>query len=291
MNIDPTEGTPLATSYDVTIYVGPGDYFLFSCFNKFVEHYACEMEGSAKDWCAILEKNLPMKLTKFDTIKYHYKSLCDHRTEAMAVTGGPSVNELDEECAINEGVPVFNIMDPYFHFNITRTMEFTGIKFSGLEAAANYTTNHYPPANRIAKKKCEVVYEPLANEDENWYIQPDIEGGKDRTGQNSAFAVKRIANLETITDMKYDYMYGNDVECVTSTNQTFLYRSDFRDPEDAATGACPANDADLASVRNSTGEPRSHLFFEKDDSDIFYLRHTVLFNLYNFPGGVGVHPA
>ena len=35
--------TPLNTNYNVTVYVGPGDYFLFSCFNKFVEHYACEM--------------------------------------------------------------------------------------------------------------------------------------------------------------------------------------------------------------------------------------------------------
>ena len=26
---------------DVTVFVAPGDYFLFSCFNKFVEHYAC----------------------------------------------------------------------------------------------------------------------------------------------------------------------------------------------------------------------------------------------------------
>ena len=111
-----------------------------------------------------------MKLTKFDTINYHYKSLCDHSTEAMAATGGPTQTEIDTECAINEGVPVFNIMDPYFHFNITGAMEFTGIKFSGLEAAANYTTNHYPPANRIAKKKCSVPVEPLSNEDDYWYI-------------------------------------------------------------------------------------------------------------------------
>ena len=52
--------------------------------------------------------------------------------------------------------PVFNVMDPYFNFNITGTMTFDGIAFSGEEAAAKYTNDHYPPINRIPVKKCEV---------------------------------------------------------------------------------------------------------------------------------------
>ena len=57
--------------------------------------------------------------------------------------------------------PVFNIMDPYFNFNITGSMYFEGVRFSGIEAAAQYTVVHFPPVNRIPVKKCKVDTEPL----------------------------------------------------------------------------------------------------------------------------------
>ena len=42
------------TKFDVTVYVGPGDYYLFSCFKKFTETYACELNPDAQDWCTTL---------------------------------------------------------------------------------------------------------------------------------------------------------------------------------------------------------------------------------------------
>ena len=38
-------------SVNVTIYVAPGDYYLFNCFGKFVEKAACELQTEATDWC------------------------------------------------------------------------------------------------------------------------------------------------------------------------------------------------------------------------------------------------
>jgi len=52
-------------------------------------------------------------------------------------------------------------MDPYFNFNITGKMFFEDIKFSGIEAAANYTSTHFPPQNRIPVTKCKVKKDPI----------------------------------------------------------------------------------------------------------------------------------
>lgn len=103
--------------------------------------------------------------------------MCSRQAEILnpqaysILDSGDSVTSYDQAkfdllCAVPSGEktygdPVFNIMDPYFNFNITGSMYFEGIRFSGIEAAAQYTVVHFPPVNRIPVKKCKVDKEPL----------------------------------------------------------------------------------------------------------------------------------
>ena len=103
---------------------------------------------------------MPQRLTKFDNINFTYKALCDHPYIKYDTDNYNfdtlEKSKFDELCPVRYEKPMFNIMDPYFNFNITRSMTFEGIAFSGAEAAANYISDHYPPINRIPSKKCEV---------------------------------------------------------------------------------------------------------------------------------------
>jgi len=58
--------------------------------------------------------------------------------ETHSILGtGESIANFDSDkfaslCADSTAKPVFNIMDPYFNFNITGTMSFEGIEFNGI---------------------------------------------------------------------------------------------------------------------------------------------------------------
>lgn len=173
-------------------------------------------------------------------------------------------------------------MDQYFKFNITGTTSFEGIKFSGIEGASNYKTDHYPPVNRIPRKKCEVEkgFEPLSKRD--------------------LLPIKKAIQFSIIEDEDEEKEEGrrttvikDDLECILSRTLNFEYKSDFTDTSNER--CVPADYLnEQQSVRNSTGEPYKEEFWIYDDdieieeeNKIYYLRHTVLFNLYNFPGGVG----
>jgi hypothetical protein len=41
--LDLESTTPNYKSVNVTVYLAPGDYFLFNCYGKFVENDACEL--------------------------------------------------------------------------------------------------------------------------------------------------------------------------------------------------------------------------------------------------------
>ena len=69
------------TKYDVTVFVGPGDYYLFSCFKKFTETYACELNENAQDWCITLANTLPQRNIKRDNVNFVFKSFCANEAE------------------------------------------------------------------------------------------------------------------------------------------------------------------------------------------------------------------
>ena len=133
-----------ATEYhtvNVTVYVAPGDYYFFNCFGKFVEPKACELKSPAIDWCYELSTTLPQTYTKRDNIHYTFVNMCD--SDRLAEIVSPTSYSILESpdsilnyvpadytrlCTNPSGAikfdPVFNIMDPYFNFNITGSMTF-----------------------------------------------------------------------------------------------------------------------------------------------------------------------
>lgn len=57
------------------------------------------------------------------------------------------------------------------------------------------------------------------------------------------------------------------------------------------TESCSVDKNTLGSLRALKSEPYNKEFFEVDpNSRMYYQRHTILFNLYNFPGGVSMDP-
>ena len=74
--LDLESTTPNYKSVNVTVYLAPGDYFLFNCFGKFVENDACELKEGATDWCGELTLTLPQEYTKYDNIHYHFVNMC-----------------------------------------------------------------------------------------------------------------------------------------------------------------------------------------------------------------------
>ena len=74
----------------MTIYVGPGDYYLFNCFKKFTEDYACiiqnyEWNGSlevAQNWCSYLP-DLPQRMYNYDNVDFFFKPLCLYKSEYL----------------------------------------------------------------------------------------------------------------------------------------------------------------------------------------------------------------
>ena len=154
--------------YDVTIYLQPGDYFLFSCFNKFVEDYVCEIPDGVTDFCVQMANQLAERVIEADNINFYLKSAClfSELSNEEQVKFFPEFTEdeledleeiqtLKELCDDGER-PMFHIMDPYFKFNITSMMQIDGVDFSGVEAAGRFTSNQYPPANRLPKRKCQL---------------------------------------------------------------------------------------------------------------------------------------
>ena len=129
--------------YDVTVYVGPGDYYFFNCFTKFTEDYACELQlwdtvngEYAQDWCTYLD-DLPQANQLYDNVDFIFKPLCLYKEEFMALdleNAGTTMLDSEKETRwgeICDGVddlfPVFNVKDPYFKFNITGSAVFEGI--------------------------------------------------------------------------------------------------------------------------------------------------------------------
>ena len=180
---------------NITVYVAPGDYYFFNCFGKFVEANACELLQGAIDWCTELQLTLPGHYTKYDNMHLHFVNMCTHWDEiydpvtygildqgdaiAFLAPGAQGTADqtdirLNSLCSVLEDngthkelitdPPVFNIMDPYFKFNVTGSMTFEGISFNGKEGAAYYTKTHFPPPNRIPESKCNLVKDPLEHQ-------------------------------------------------------------------------------------------------------------------------------
>ena len=73
--------TPNFKMVNVTVFLAPGDYYLFNCFGKFVEDDACELQSPAIDWCGELQLTLPQDYTKYDNIHYHFVNMCTRLAE------------------------------------------------------------------------------------------------------------------------------------------------------------------------------------------------------------------
>ena len=109
-------------------------------------------------------------------------------------------------------------------------------------------------------------------------------------------------------EIKDEFIYTDDDSNDVNLNQIYMESLDCSnlgdlsnsfDDEDTesstATSTCSDVTDDLSSVRSCGGEPYHSDFFLLDldldgvGTEIYYLRHLVLFNLYNFPGGVGTN--
>ena len=87
------------------------------------------------------------------------------------------------------------------------------------------------------------------------------------------------------------HIFYDSLTCALATDMEIKYETEFYE-EATFTEQCSSQYAELDSLRKLINEPYHESFFEIDpNSQIYYLRHTVLFNLYNFPGGVSIDPS
>ena len=95
---------------NVTIYVAPGDYYLFNCFGVFVQDNACKLEESATDWCIAMDKqdgSLHQQYSKYDYIDYHYVNMCsDQRKDELFNPRNAQVFATDKDA--EDGLIIYN---------------------------------------------------------------------------------------------------------------------------------------------------------------------------------------
>ena len=205
---------------NVTVYLAPGDYYLFNCFGKFVEDQACELKTPAIDWCGDLGLTLPQEYTRYDNVHYHFVNMCKRSAEianpsSYSVLGDKETMSnfnqatYDALCASSTKNPVFNIMDPYFNFNITGKMTFEGIEFNGIQAASSYTDFHFPPTNRIPVKLCQVEKEPFT------FLKEQV---NDNNNKEQAVAFTKTDAAKTSKAWNKSHVYYGSVTCTPDSS-------------------------------------------------------------------------
>ena len=143
-----------------------------------------------------------------------------------------------------------HVLDSYANFNVTRSMSFNGIEFRGENALALAASTYTgPPLATVPVKKCTLAAEV------------------DGTNTAPSFTLSTDQALLT-----------GQFSCADGT---FVQGNIPMVPEVACTQS--ADTSTIGSVRACRGEPYSSDFFTFDSvTGIPYLRHRVLFNLYNW---------
>ena len=146
---------------------------------------------------------------------------------------------------------VVNVLDSYVNFNITGSMTFNNIEFRGEHALAvpSRAPLAHPPLATLPIKKCEVQTAPDGSHKQLFLL--------------SSEAVSYLVNRFKCTDS------GFQEATVPMTAK-----------ESCVQGV---QSSSVESVRACPGEPYHADFFTQDSaSKIYYKRHRVLFNLYNW---------
>jgi len=111
-----------------------GDHFLFSCHNDLYKDYISTNTDDITDLCAEIT--------------------------ALRQTSPPTDNIAFNFYAADNLATIY-VLDPYYNFNITRSMSFENINFNGLHALATLadttTIPTHPPLATIPVKKCDIT--------------------------------------------------------------------------------------------------------------------------------------
>ena len=118
----------------INVVLDSGDHFLFSCHNDLYADYFYDLDSSFPftDLCA-----------EVPTLKQ-----VNPPTDNISFVFTGSSAEI-------------HVLDPYYHFNITRSMSFEGITFRGESALAqpidSSAVPSYPPLATIPTTKCTIT--------------------------------------------------------------------------------------------------------------------------------------
>lgn len=132
---DTTSGYEGMEAVTITVHLDKGDHFVFSCHNDLYSDYIYNDDAdSFTDLCAEVP-SLKQINPPTDNISFVFETESDSGT-------------------------TIHVLDPYYHFNVTRSMSFDGITFRGESALANHLdstiTPTYPPLATIPVVKCEI---------------------------------------------------------------------------------------------------------------------------------------
>ena len=225
-----------------------GDHFVFSCYTDLYATYSASYStADYTDLCA-----------RVPSLRQVYPST-DNVEFVIKPTFGTTTT--------------IHVLDSHFNFNVTGSLTFENIKFRGESALARpvspTATLSYPPLATIPIKKCTVL--PVKKCDS----LPELVCGSasaDATAETWGTHKKLEFELNARTKLT------NLFTCTDSGFQEATVPMTAK--ESCVQGV---QSSSVESVRACPGEPYHADFFTQDSSSkIYYKRHRVLFNLYNF---------
>lgn len=236
-------------SVSVTVELDDGDHFIFSCHNDLYADYITSDSAGVTDLCAEVS-SLSQIYPPTDNVSFTF-------TAATAAS------------------PIIHVLDPYYNFNVTRSMSFDSITFTGIDALATLASTTdiptIPPLAKIPVTKCTITEVYLCDS----LPQRECESVA-KTDEPMAETWGNHLGLDLVvtTPGDIDGLFAcTDTDFATAT------------PPMTDEVACTATeDTDtIESVRSCPGEPYHEDFFTFDSvTGVPFKRHKVLFNLYNF---------
>ena len=210
-----------------------GDHFFFSCHNDLYQDYDATIPSAFTDLCA-----------EVDSLQQIYPP-ADNFAFTFTATTSATVH----------------VMDSYANFNVTGSMTFSNIDFTGenaLAVSADTDAQVTPPLATVPVKKCTIT-------------EPD--------GTHTALTITVVSSTDSLLTSNF-----------VCTDSGFQTASIPMESEETCT--VTTDSSTVESVRSCPGEPYHEDFFTFDSvTSVAYKRHRVLFNLYNWDAERSYTPA
>lgn len=117
----------------VNVNIDPGEHFLFACYLDLYSGYGADLSaGVFTDLCASVPTLAPVE---------------------------PPTDNIEWVIKPTSGRATIHVLDSYYNFNITRSLSFEKIDFSGIHALASRKTTgtpKHPPLATIPVTKCTI---------------------------------------------------------------------------------------------------------------------------------------